>query len=135
MFHDLCSEIYASGAEWASEAVQTLRRAQFQLLQGIEPVSPALHPAALSLHGLLTELSRHQSYSGAKFRPCQKTGGYAPPELWHGGTGSISGQILWDLWWTKWLLGQISSKYFDFPCQFTFHKLLRLLLVSDHSAL
>jgi hypothetical protein len=38
-----------------------------------------------------------------------------------GSPGSIPGQIMWDLWWTKW---QLFSEYFGFPCQSTFHQLL-----------
>jgi integral membrane sensor domain MASE1 len=35
----------------------------------------------------------------------------------------VSDQVVWDLWWTKWL-GQVFSTYFSFPCQFSFHQLL-----------
>jgi hypothetical protein len=31
---------------------------------------------------------------------------------------------MWDLWWTKWHWGRFFSKYFGFPCQFSFHRLL-----------
>jgi hypothetical protein len=36
-----------------------------------------------------------------------------------GGPVSIPGQVMWDLWWTKWHWGR-----FGFPCQFPFHQLL-----------
>jgi hypothetical protein len=29
---------------------------------------------------------------------------------------------MWDLWWTKWHWGRFFSKYFGFPCQFSFHR-------------
>jgi hypothetical protein len=104
--HDLSCRIHVSvstglGDGWAPEPVQTLCTAQFQPLLRTEPVSPAALPAAVSLHGPLAELSRHQSHSGAKFTPCHSSGGYSPA-FQHGDTGSIQDQILWDLWWTKW---------------------------------
>jgi hypothetical protein len=43
-----------------------------------------------------------------------------------GGSGSIPGQVMWDLWWTKWHWGLVFSEYFDFPCQFSFHRLLHI---------
>jgi hypothetical protein len=34
------------------------------------------------------------------------------------------GLVKWDLWWTKWRLGQVFSEYFGFPCQSSFHQIL-----------
>jgi hypothetical protein len=36
---------------------------------------------------------------------------------------------MWDLWWTKWYR-QVCSEYFGFPCQFSFHRLLHIHLLS-----
>jgi hypothetical protein len=33
---------------------------------------------------------------------------------------------MWDLWLDKVALGQVFSKYFGFPCQFSFHQLLHI---------
>jgi hypothetical protein len=34
---------------------------------------------------------------------------------------------MWDLWWKEWHWGKfLFSEYFGFPCQFSFHKLLRI---------
>jgi hypothetical protein len=41
--------------------------------------------------------------------------------------GSIPGQVMWDLWWTKWHWGRFFSGYFGFPCQFSVHRLLHTL--------
>jgi hypothetical protein len=51
-------------------------------------------------------------------KPCHSTGGSSP------------GQVMWDLWWTKWHWGQVFSEYFGFPCQFSFHQILRTHLSS-----
>jgi hypothetical protein len=40
-----------------------------------------------------------------------------------GDLGSIPGQAIWDLWWTKWHWGRFFGAYFGFPCQ-AFHRLL-----------
>jgi hypothetical protein len=40
-------------------------------------------------------------------RPCHRSGGYSLAS--HvGGPGSILGQVMWDLWWTKWHWGRFS---------------------------
>jgi hypothetical protein len=38
--------------------------------------------------------------------------------------GSSPGQVMWDLWWTKWHWRQVFSEYFGFHYQFAFHRLL-----------
>jgi hypothetical protein len=39
-----------------------------------------------------------------------------------GGPGSIAGQSMWDLWWTKWHWDRFFSKYFGFPLSISFHR-------------
>jgi hypothetical protein len=41
--------------------------------------------------------------------------------------GLIPAHVMWDLWWTKW---QVCSEYFGFPCQFSFHQMLYICLLS-----
>jgi hypothetical protein len=41
------------------------------------------------------------------------------PISYSGGTGLSPGQVMWDLWWTRFFF-----EYFGFPCQFSFHRLL-----------
>jgi hypothetical protein len=51
----------------------------------------------------------------------------------HGGGSDLSpGQVTWDFQWTKCILRQVVSKYFRFPCQFWFRKLLHIHLSSYH---
>jgi hypothetical protein len=40
-------------------------------------------------------------------RPCRTSGGYSPVSH-SGGPGSSPGQVIWDLWWTKWHWGSFS---------------------------
>jgi hypothetical protein len=40
-------------------------------------------------------------------RPCHSSGGYSPASQ-SGGPGSSLGQVMWDLWWTKWHWGRFS---------------------------
>jgi hypothetical protein len=40
-------------------------------------------------------------------RPCPSSGGQSPTSH-HGGPGSSPGQVMWDLWWTKWHWGRFS---------------------------
>jgi hypothetical protein len=49
--------------------------------------------------------------------------GTYPAASYGGGLGSIPGQAMWNLWWTKWPWGGFSSSTL-FPCQFSFHQLL-----------
>jgi hypothetical protein len=37
---------------------------------------------------------------------------------------SRPGQVMWDLWWTKWHWAEFSPSIFGFPCQFLSHRLL-----------
>jgi hypothetical protein len=39
-----------------------------------------------------------------------------------GGPGSILGQSMWDLWWTKWHWDKFFSEYFGFPLSISFHR-------------
>jgi hypothetical protein len=48
-----------------------------------------------------------------------------PPASHRGDPGSSTGQVMWDLWLTKWHWGRF-SEYFGFPCQFSFHRLLHI---------
>jgi hypothetical protein len=46
--------------------------------------------------------------------------------------GSIQGQVMWYLWWTKWHLIRFSPSA-SFPlCQFSFHQLLHIHYSSHH---
>jgi hypothetical protein len=38
-----------------------------------------------------------------------------------GGPGSIPGQSIWDLWWTKWHWDRIFPEFFGFPLSMSFH--------------
>ena len=53
--------------------------------------------------------------------PCHGSGGQLPASH-RGGPGSISGQSVWDLWWTKWHWDRYFPKYFGFPLSFSFHR-------------
>jgi len=48
-------------------------------------------------------------------RPCHGSGGWLPVPV-RGGPGSIPGQRILDLWWTKWHWGHVSR--LGFPCQY-----------------
>jgi hypothetical protein len=50
----------------------------------------------------------------------------------HGGSGSISGLVMWDLTLSKVTLRRVFSEYFGFPCHFSFHRLLHIRLSSYH---
>jgi hypothetical protein len=39
-----------------------------------------------------------------------------------GGPGSIPGQSMWDLWWTKWHWDRFFPDYFGFPLSISFHR-------------
>jgi hypothetical protein len=68
----------------------------------------------------------HSSFSGPKVSAASvvstsqvKTPGHGSdsqlPASRHGGLGTISGQSMWNLEWTKWHWDRICSKYFSFP--------------------
>ena len=40
----------------------------------------------------------------------------------NGGPGSIPGQSMWDLWWTKWQWDRFFLEYFGFPLSISFHR-------------
>jgi hypothetical protein len=44
---------------------------------------------------------------------------------YHGGRGSITGQVTWDFWVGEVVLGQVSSEYFGIPCQLSYLRLLQ----------
>jgi hypothetical protein len=46
-------------------------------------------------------------------RPCHSSGCLSPASH-HDGLGSIPGQVMWDLWWTKWHWGSF-SRVLTFP--------------------
>ena len=52
-----------------------------------------------------------------KLGPCHGADGQSPASH-RGGPGSITGQSVWDLWWTKWHWDRFFPEYFGFPCQF-----------------
>jgi hypothetical protein len=55
--------------------------------------------------------------------PCNSSGGYSLTSHL-GDPGSIRGKVMWDFWWTNWHSGRCLFEYFNFPCQFSFHRLL-----------
>jgi hypothetical protein len=50
-------------------------------------------------------------------RLCHGSGGLSLASD-HRGPGSILGQSMWDLWWTKWHWDRFSQRISVFPCQF-----------------
>jgi hypothetical protein len=46
--------------------------------------------------------------------PCHGSGGYLPASN-RGGSGSVLGQSMWDLWWTKWHWDRFLPENFGFP--------------------
>jgi hypothetical protein len=55
------------------------------------------------------------------WRPCHSSGGKSPTSH-RGGPGSIPGQSMWDLWWTKWHWDRFLPEYFGFPLSLSFHR-------------
>jgi hypothetical protein len=55
----------------------------------------------------------------AQYRQRHSTSGYSLASHC-GGSGSIPGQVKWDLWWTG-ALGWVFSENFGFHCQSSFH--------------
>jgi hypothetical protein len=43
------------------------------------------------------------------WRPCHSSGGWSPASH-RGGPDSNTGQVMWDLWWTKWYLSRFSPR-------------------------
>jgi hypothetical protein len=60
--------------------------------------------------------------------PCHGSGGY-PPASHRGGPGSIPGQSMWDLWWTKWHWDRFSPEFFGFPLSISFHRCSIIILI------
>jgi hypothetical protein len=73
----------------------------------------------IEVHCVLSEVRTESLYSvqwgsGWVFRPCLGSGGYLP--AYHpGGSGSIPGRSMSDLWWTKWQWDRFFSQRFSFP--------------------
>jgi hypothetical protein len=53
------------------------------------------------------------------YRPCHGPG-VQPPASHCGGPGSIAGQFMWDLWWTKWHWNRFPPECFGFPLSLSF---------------
>jgi hypothetical protein len=62
----------------------------------------------------LSTLYSVQSGSKAHPGPCHSSGGYSPASR-RGGPGSTPGQVMWDLWWTKWHWGRFSPSAWVSP--------------------
>jgi hypothetical protein len=63
---------------------------------------------------LLTPTNRHSKYI---YR------GRTMAQASHrGGPGSITGQSMWDLWWTKWHWDRLFPEYFGFPPSISFYR-------------
>jgi hypothetical protein len=58
-------------------------------------------------------------------RPFYSSGGYSLASH-RGGPVSITGQVIWYLWWTKWYWEGFYLNTFVSPCQFSFHQLLHI---------
>jgi hypothetical protein len=103
--------------------------------------SLAVHPIALSLYpprhpdsliqgnctiyrNVLDNFTDKSTFFFVRFvlgRPCNGSDGYSPASH-RGGPGSIPGQSMWDLWWTKWHWDRFFSEYFGFPLSISFHR-------------
>ena len=61
-------------------------------------------------------------FSSRLFFKCVGPCGGQSPASHRGGPGSISGQSMWDLWWTKCHWDKLFSEYFGFPLSISFHR-------------
>jgi hypothetical protein len=84
--------------------------------------------------GVLQKNVQPESSRKTQNGPCHGSDGQSPASHC-GGPGSIPGQSMWDLWWTKWQWDRFFLKYFGFPLSVSFHSSIQLLWKmkkSDH---
>jgi hypothetical protein len=89
----------------------------------------SLYNGGTSVQGAITEVHLYrvqwlvQTLRNIKYIhwPCHGSGGQSPASH-RGGPGSIPGQSMWDLWWTKWHWDRFFSMYFGFFLSISFHR-------------
>ena len=80
---------------------------------------------------ILTHFGRHQAVPW--FRRCHGSGGLSPSN--HGGLGSLPGQLLRKLWWTKWQWDRFLSQYLTILPVIIIPPLLHTFFSSQRSTL
>jgi hypothetical protein len=98
---------------WLGTLISKISRASLGLTQ------PPIHWVPQTLSPTLKRPglgANHSSLSGTEVKnecAVSWSGGY-PPVFYRRGPGSIPGQFVWDLWWTKWHWDRVFPEYFSF---------------------